>query len=137
MLTHKIVSYLVGLAVGYWVLTLADKQTGFTKTLGKVVAWVILVVSLMGPLCLGGKALFCHMNPSCQYSASCPWNGGMEGGMGKCHMGMGHCMDMDGKEGDGGMMSDHCPPKKGMMDGMKDKTETTDEAPSKTKEKSK
>jgi hypothetical protein len=131
MLTHRILSYLVGLALGYWVLTLADKQNGFTKKLGQLVGWVILVVSLMGPLCLGGKAVFCHMNSSsCEYSSSCPWNGSMEGGMG-------HCMDMDGKEGDGGMMSDHCKMKKGMMDGAKDKTETTDKAPVKSKEKSK
>jgi len=130
MLTHKILSYLVGLAVGYWVLTLADKQTGFTKTLGKVLAGIILVVSLVGPLCLGGQAVFCHMNSSCQYSASCPWNGSVEGEMGKCHMGMGHCMDMDG---DGGMMSDHCTMKKGMMD----KDGTMEKAPAKSKDKSK
>lgn len=59
MLTHRIVAYLIGLAVGYWVLTLADKQMGFTKTIGKIIAWIIMVVSICGPLCIAGCGLFC------------------------------------------------------------------------------
>ena len=132
MLTHRIVAYLVSLAVGYWVLTLSDKQSGFTKTLGRVVGWIILVVSLLGPLCLAGKAVFCYSNPyNCPTSESCPWNGGMEGGMGMghCHMGMDHCVE--GKGGDDGMMKKGM----GMMGGMKDKD--ADAAPAKAKEKSK
>ena len=138
MLTHRIVAYLVSLVVGYWVLTLADKQSGFTKTLGRVVGWIILVVSLVGPLCLAGKAVFCYSNPyACQTSESCPWNGGGHGWGGQCHMGMDHCMDSgEGKGMEGGMMSDHGMMKKGMMGGMKDKTGGDDKAPAKSKEKS-
>lgn len=63
---HSVVAYMVGLAVGYWVLTLADKQNNTTKTLGKVFAWIIIVVSLLGPVCKVAGALFCHEN-----AASC------------------------------------------------------------------
>jgi hypothetical protein len=59
---HSVVAYLVSLAVGYWVLTLADKQEANTKTLGKVFAWIIIVVSLLGPVCKVASALCCHEN---------------------------------------------------------------------------
>lgn len=135
MLTHRIVAYLVSLAVGYWVLTLADKQNGFTKTLGRVIGWIILVVSLLGPLCLAGKAVFCYSNPyDCRPSESCPWNEGGHGWGGACHMGMGHCMEGDEKGTEGGMMPGHGM-KKGMMDGMKDKAGSDEKAPAKDKSK--
>jgi hypothetical protein len=121
-MSHHIGAYLVSLAVGYWVLTLADKQNGFTKTLGKVVGWIILVVSLCGPLCMAGKAMCLRYCPT---SESCPWNEGGQGWGGKCHMGMDHCME-SGKDGKGMM-----------MDGMKDKGDGGEKAPAKSKDKSK
>ncbi|HVZ81864.1 MAG TPA: hypothetical protein VHE12_13840 [bacterium] len=135
MLTHRIVAYLISLAVGYWILTLADKQSGFTKTLGKVVAWIILVVSLAGPLCLACQAVCCHSNPStCHYSASCPWNGGMGG-----RMGMDRCVDPDARGGEEGMEQGRPMMKHWMKDhqgpGMKGSNE--EKAPADTKEKSK
>jgi hypothetical protein len=122
---HHVVGYLVSLAVGYWVFTLAEKEKGFSKTLGKIVAWTILVVSLLGPLCIAGKAVFCYSHlGSCPTSASCPWGnmpmGGwrshcMEGKEGS--MGM-DCPEMSGnKKPEGTMMMKH----HGMMDGAKDK----------------
>ncbi|HUO58305.1 MAG TPA: hypothetical protein VMV05_09020 [bacterium] len=74
MVTHRIVAYLISLAVGYWVLTLADKEKNNTKKIGQVIGWIIIVVSLIGPLCLAGSALRCHSNPAeCYSSANCPW----------------------------------------------------------------
>jgi len=92
MFTHKIVAYLISLAVGYWVLTLADKQKNLTKTVGQVIAWAIISVSVLGPLCTA-YCRMCSKNPS-----SCPW------------MDRSHCGDK------GAMMEGH-----GMMDD-KDKT---------------
>ncbi len=97
-MTHPIVAYLISLAVGYWVLTLADKQNGLTKTLGHVFAWIIIVVSLMGPVCLAATA-WCRHSQGGRWGHSdrCSWGGGWNrGGMGgNCMMG-GEC-PMDGK----------------------------------------
>jgi hypothetical protein len=106
MLTHRIVAYLVGLAVGYWVLTLAEREKNFTRTVGKVIGWIIIVVSFFGPLCLTGSAIYCRTHAdNCVYSPECPWN---EKGWG------GPMMGRDGQcPGHGpGVMNGHCP---GMM----------------------
>lgn len=106
-MTHPIVAYLISLAVGYWVLTLADKQNGLTKTLGHVFAWIIIVVSLLGPVCLAATA-WCRHSEGGRWGHSdrCSWSGGgwNRGGMnGNCMMN-GEC-PMDGK----GQMKDECP----------------------------
>ncbi len=91
MMEHKIVAYLISLAVGYWVLTLAGKEKGITQKIGKVIAWIIIVASLAGPLCMGACHLMCHSKmDACSTSAACPWGG---------HS-MANCPDM----GKGGMM---------------------------------
>ncbi|HEY5039018.1 MAG TPA: hypothetical protein VIJ93_08120, partial [bacterium] len=76
MMTHHIVSYLIAAAVGYWVLTLAEKEKGRNKKVGKFVGWAILVVSLVGPLCLTASCLVNHSRgASCSYSSGmmhCP-----------------------------------------------------------------
>lgn len=104
MITHRIVAYLIGMAVGYWVLTLAAKENGANKTIGKVIGWIIIVVSLCGPICIAGSALCCKSHGDAGgYSSNCPWNGHMMGGT--CP-GMGQEMtkdkDMMGKKGMGG-----------------------------------
>lgn len=77
---HGIGGYLIGLAVGYWVLTHADKQKGLTKTVGQVVAWAIMVVSLSGALCVGYCKMKCEPGGShCAYMSGCPEKGGMMG----------------------------------------------------------
>ena len=73
MLTHRIVVYLITLAVGYWVMTLAEKEKNRTKTIGKVIAWIIILVSFFGPLCAVASKWHCNSDPSCSYSAKCPW----------------------------------------------------------------
>jgi len=82
---HPMVAYLLSMAVGYWVLTLADKQNGKIKTLGQVLAGIIIVVSLLGPICKAASALCCH-NGAAGYSQSCPFTGGWrhEGMGGSC-----------------------------------------------------
>lgn len=121
MVTHRIVAYLISLAVGYWVFTLAEKEKGFAKTLGKVVAWTILVVSLLGPLCLAGQAIVCHSgNASCSYAGNCPIGGWGGHGFGRRGMMGMNCPEMSGdNKEEGSMMMKH----HGMMGGMKDKDE--------------
>ncbi len=93
MLTHRIVAYLVGLALGYWVLTHADKQKGTTQTIGKTVAWLIMGVSLVALLCIAACSMKCHADMGSCYSGhgSCPMgkDGAWMGGHGM--------MDKDGK----------------------------------------
>jgi hypothetical protein len=79
---HGIVGYLIGLAVGYWVLTHADKQKGFIKTVGQVAAWAIMVISLSGALCIGYCRVICPADPAkCGYMSGFPGKGPMKG----CH----------------------------------------------------
>jgi len=88
MLTHRIVAYLISLAVGYWVLTLAAKEKNTTRNIGLVIGWIIIAVSFIGPLCLAGSSIMCHEgSASCptNSSYSCPWQGGSS-----------HCPDMMG-----------------------------------------
>lgn len=94
MITHRILAYLIGLALGYWVLTHAEREKGTLKRIGKVIGWIILVVSLIGPLCLAGSSIFCRTHgDECTYSTSCPWNGERMGGPGMMN---GHCPWMKG-----------------------------------------
>ena len=76
MVTHQIVAYLISLAVGYWILTLSEKEKGKNKTIGQVIGWIIIVVSLAGPLCIGACHLLCRtQSGSCSYSSCCPGDG--------------------------------------------------------------
>jgi hypothetical protein len=96
MLSHKIVAYLISLAVGYWFLTLAGKEKGNNQKIGKVIGWIIIAVSLAGPLCLGACHLMCHSKmDACYSSTACPWGG---------HS-MANCPDMKGQ----GMMGEQAP----------------------------
>lgn len=82
---HHIVAYLIALAVGYWVLTLAVKEKGTNQKIGKVIGWFIIVVALGGMVCSTACRLCSHMRgDSCSYSSSCPWMG----------HGMANCPDM-------------------------------------------
>jgi hypothetical protein len=47
----KIAFLLVALALGYWVLTLAENQSPGLRTVGRVSGWVIMVVAVGGLLC--------------------------------------------------------------------------------------
>jgi hypothetical protein len=90
MLTHHIVAYLITLAVGYWILTKAENEKDFTKIVGRVIAWIIIVVSLLGPVCAVTSAV-CrnHYGAAC---GSAPWTGG-----GWRHQDMDGCGEMDGQ----------------------------------------
>jgi hypothetical protein len=86
MLTHRIVAYLLTLALGYWVLTHAEKQAGLTQKIGKVIGWIILIISLSGPLCILGSSLagHCGTGHCCWMPGCCMDQGSMKGG---CPMG--------------------------------------------------
>jgi hypothetical protein len=67
--------YLVALVLGYWVLLQAEKEgTKSIKTVGRVVAAVVLIVSLFGLLCKGGAG-WCRYKGSCGTKAACPMMG--------------------------------------------------------------
>lgn len=81
-MTHQIVAYLISLAVGYWVLTLAGKEKGNNQKIGKVIGWIIIVASLFGPLCLAACHMKCVSNPAeCSYMSHCPMEKGGTGDM--------------------------------------------------------
>jgi hypothetical protein len=85
MVTHRIVAYLIGLALGYWVLTHAEKEKNKLRTIGRIIGWIIIVVSFFGPLCIAGSSLFCHSpGDACCYSSNCFWGGHMMGKDGQC-----------------------------------------------------
>ena len=90
MVTCHIVAYLFSAAVGYWVLTLAGKEKNFTKKVGCVVGWAIMVTSLVGLLCIATNRLFCHGYSSCSISDKCTWGTGH---------GMWNCPDMIKNQG--------------------------------------
>lgn len=91
MLTHRIVAYLITLAVGYWILTKAENEKDFTKIIGKVIAWIIIVVSLLGPVCAVTSSV-CrnHVASACGSQGS--WAGG-----GWRHHDMDSCGTMNGQ----------------------------------------
>jgi hypothetical protein len=94
MVTHQIVAYLIALAVGYWVLTLATKEKGNNQKIGRVIGWVIILVAAGGLVCSAACRAYCHLrSDSCTYSSACPWTG----------HGMANCPDMKGKGMMGGM----------------------------------
>src|SRR5581483_845028 len=107
-MAHGIVAFLISLAVGYWLFTLADKQSGFTKTLGQVLAWIIIVISLLGPVCIVTRAICSHVcGERGGYAMGNHWGGGWG------HHGMGgSCMtdDQCQMNGKGGMANGmQCP----------------------------
>lgn len=85
-----IVAYLVTAALGYWVLTIAGKEQGPNKTIGKVIGWLIIIVSVFGILCAGACRVFESCGPSGmdQSGYACPYTNG--GGMA--------CPDMKGMD---------------------------------------
>ena len=97
MMTHRVLAYLIGLALGYLVLTNADKQKGNTQLVGKAVAWIIMGVSLIAMLCIGYCSMKCSRDSAdCPTSMSCPSH---KEGWGGRRM-MGHEGMMGGRDGE-------------------------------------
>ena len=79
-----IVPLLLTGAVGYWVLERAEHEKGRVRTIGRIVAGLILILSLAGLICKGywmttGKSLpgaFCPMGKR----GGCPMLGGAASG---------------------------------------------------------
>lgn len=71
---------LIAVALGYWVLTLADNQTNLTKRIGQVVGWVVMLTALSGFLCIS-------MSRMCKTKMCSTKDGMAMGGMTGCpHM---------------------------------------------------
>ena len=71
---------LITSAAGYWVLTLAQHQKGSTKSLGRWLGAVIILVSLAGTACtiycaVSGKAVTCP--PMGKAWGACPLSSAM------------------------------------------------------------
>lgn len=64
---------LVALALGYWVLTLADNQADRLKLIGRITGWLVMVVAVGGLLC----SAFAGM---CGRKKMCATPGAMMGG---------------------------------------------------------
>ncbi len=47
----KIAFLLIALALGYWVLNLAESNPNPMKLIGRFVAWIVLIVSVGGLIC--------------------------------------------------------------------------------------
>ncbi len=79
---------LIASAVGYWVMTLAQRQKGNTKTVGKWLGVMIIIVGLAGSACtiacvVSGKAGACP--PMGKAYGSCPLTSAL------CAMGKSMC----------------------------------------------
>jgi hypothetical protein len=68
-MTCQILGYLGALAVGFYVLRSAEKEKALVRTVGKTVAWIVLVVGLGGLLCSAWCGAKCD-GPS----AGCAWS---------------------------------------------------------------
>lgn len=51
MMGHGVSALLITSAVGYWVLTAAEKEKGQVKKAGKLLAAIIMLISLAGVAC--------------------------------------------------------------------------------------
>lgn len=89
---HGVSVLLVTSAVGYWTLTIANKEKGRVKALGQYLGLLIMVVSLIGGAC---KA-YCAVR-ACQSMAGgkmCHWGAkkwGIGGGAMMCPAGHPNC----------------------------------------------
>ncbi len=89
MFFAKTILYMsASLAIGYWVLTKANKEE-VSKTIGKITAWIIIVAAVIGLLCgianHARKGLSCGPGSRMRHGKSMSMGMGMKGcGSGKC-----------------------------------------------------
>ncbi len=80
----RYLAYFIALAVSYWVMTLADKQTNLTKKVGKILAWFMLALLLIGPVCkIVHRWHKCHaegMGQTCPMKGHEGWKGDAKDG---------------------------------------------------------
>lgn len=89
----KVAGLLIAIALGYWVLTLAENQLNFLKIVGRIAGWLVMLVAFIGLLCNAGVGL-CRMK-------SCPKEGmAMGAGHPGCPMQMGKMMPSDSDSDD-------------------------------------
>lgn len=72
----KAAFYLLTLALGYWLLRVAEKEDSKRlKKVGRAVSWIILVVSFFGLLCKAAAG-FCRWKCPPGSKMGCPWMSG-------------------------------------------------------------
>ena len=108
----QLLGWALALTAAYWVITLADQQKDFTKILGKVIAWLIIVVCVLGLLVNLGKHGKKNGQSSCAFSQGHPgggpgawkkhggWGKWKNGGEGRSWKHDGDSKDGDGKDED-------------------------------------
>jgi len=74
MIGHGVSVLLITSAVGYWVLTTSEKEKGQVKKVGRLLALIIILVSLVGVAC---RAIsFARAKGYCPAGTmSCPFTG--------------------------------------------------------------
>jgi hypothetical protein len=77
---------LISIALGYWVLTLAENQGNFLKLIGRIMGWLVMLVALSGLICSAAMGV-CRMR-SCQKDPHGMMMGHGMAGMKGCPMGM-------------------------------------------------
>lgn len=66
---------LISMAVGYAVLVFAKREARPLDWIGKVIGWIIIVVSLAGLICIAASAAcrYCPFYRSCDAAMACPY----------------------------------------------------------------
>ncbi len=70
---HGVGLLMISAAAGYWVLTLSVKEKGRVKTLGNVLGFLIIAISVLGSAC----KIYSLVNCSPYYGKGCPFIGKM------------------------------------------------------------
>lgn len=73
MIGHGVSGLLITSAVGYWVLTTSEKEKGQVKKVGRLLALIIILVSVVGIACR--VYAFAQRKGYCPPSMACPFTG--------------------------------------------------------------
>ena len=73
MFLHGVSDLLITAAVGYWVVTQAQKEKGQIKKLGQLLGIIIVFISLVG----AGCRIYCFAKSSPIGKMACPYTGKM------------------------------------------------------------
>ena len=75
MMTHGVSLLLISAAAGYWVLTMAGKEKGGVKQLGRWLGLILIVVSLLGAACKVYCLTNCPKGKAGWMGKACPFTG--------------------------------------------------------------
>ena len=66
---------LISMAVGYAVLVFAKREARPLDWIGKIIGWILILVSLAGLICIAASAAcrYCPFHRSCDTALACPY----------------------------------------------------------------